>query len=185
MRRLSILLSALGIFFLQACKDEPRKEETVKDGYALFQSDSLGLSIEYPQTYELKENIKPEIPVSFIDKTSPSENYLDWSKIMLNIEPLPAVQLQLLEYLQASQTELKILMPSLRMYDTDSLESIQGKKVGTYQYDRDGKERSFTCKMYVFLLEGRAVNVNCVSLKDEFENKETEFDELVKSIKFK
>ncbi len=179
------MLSAICLLFLYACKDEAPKADKVPAGYAVFESDSLGLSIEYPETYEAREYIKPEIPVSFIDKTSASENYLDWSKIMLNVEPLPAVQLKLLEYLQASQTELKLLMPSLKMYDTDSLENKQGKQVGTYKYDRDGEERSFTCKMYVFLLEGRAVNINCVSLKEEFESKEIEFDEVVKSIKFK
>ena len=171
----------LAIFLvISACKNNT----TALDGYKTFVSDSLGMEIEYPTTFETKEYFNQFIPISFFEIREDSLTDIYPENVLVNFEPKP-MDIPFKDYLQGSRTQLKLLMPELKIYDEDSL-SIDGMPTGVYKFDRPKADSTnFTSKMYVIKDKNRAINFSCTALSSVFDVYEPVFDRIVKSVKFK
>lgn len=188
MRKLFVYCLLASVVTIYSCNNE-KKEVTGNEGYKTYSSDSLGISLEYPENFEPKNYIKPEIPISFYEVNDDSASYLFHPNVMLYIEKIPPVKISAAEYIQASRTGLKISMqstfPGFETYAQDSLEA-DGIVIGNYKYDIvKNDSTSFTSKMYIAVLKGRALQFNCTTVSENFDEYEAIFDNMISSLKIK
>ena len=174
---LGLLAAIIG---LTACNNN----DTAQDGYKTYSSDSLGLEIEYPTTFETKVYFNQFIPISFFEVREDTLKDIYPENVLVNFEPIP-MDIPFKDYLQGSRTQLKLLMPEPKIYDEDSL-SIDGMPAGVYKFDRPKADSTnFTSKMYVIKDKDRAINFSCTALSSVFPFYEPVFDRIVNSVKFK
>lgn len=181
MKRLYFLfLTSLTILGM-ACQTE---NKISTDGYKHYSSDSLRLEIDYPQNFEAKEYFNQYVPISFFETITDSVNDRYPENVLLNIEPLP-VPVPFADYMQASKTELKLMIPELNIFDEDSTE-IDNIKVGSYKFTRPKVDsNNFESKMVVFFQKERAVIFSCTGMAAKFDKYEPIFDKMMQSVKLK
>lgn len=174
-----VLLLAI---FLNSCQNQNTTANSENDTI-LYQSDSLGFSMEYPISFEAVENINPYVPVGFFEKFKDSTSDYYRENVMVNIETLP-VEVNYNEYVQAGKTQLKLMIPDVKIYDEDSL-LINDHKCATYKFYIKKDSVDFVSKMYVIPLKDKAYQFSCTSNSATFDAYEDLFTEMIKSVKIK
>lgn len=180
----------IGFLFFVSCKNEANKDAVnSKEGFAIYSSDSLGFSLEYPKDFAPKENIRKEIPIAFYEVNDDTSSYLFHPNMLIRMRSIPPVEISASQYLQATQTEIKLniqsKVPDFKTYDADST-VVDGLLIGSFKYDIPFNDTtSFKCKMYVALLKDRAIEFNCTTVLEDFDQYESTFDNMIQSLQFK
>jgi len=180
----------IGLVLFASCKNEKKEAKVVsKEGFKTYTSDSIGISIDYPDDFEPKENIKQQIPIAFYEVNDDTSSYLFHPNLLTQIRPIPPVKISASEYLQATQTQIKLGMqskvPDFKTYAVDSMQ-VDGVTIGSFKYDIPFNDTTnFTCKMYIALLKDQAIELNCTTVSKDFDKYESTFDTMIKSIQFK
>jgi len=179
-----VLITIIG---LPSCSEDTK--QVIKTGFKLYQSDSLGIEMQYPASFAPVPNLNQNVPIAFYEIRPDSINYLMLPNVLVNVQPIPPVNVSFNEYMQASRTQLTILMqnryPDFTIYGVDSL-NINNVPVGVFQYDTPKDDStSFTSKMYIALQKNRAVQFNCTTPKADFARYEAVFAEIINTIKLK
>lgn len=174
------IIFACALIFIASCKTEPK---VTNSGFQLYSSDSLGFSIEYPETFETKAYFNQFIPISFFETITDSTTDQYPENLLVNIEKIP-VAVPFADFVTASKTQLKLMMPELTIYEEDSI-SIDGYPTAVYKFYRPKKDSTnFVSKMFVVFQKDRAVNFSCTGISGVFDSYEPIFDKIVKSVKF-
>jgi len=146
-----------------------------------YNSTALSFSLDYPKNFEVIEGINEIIPVGFFELEDSTKKYRE--NLLLSIEDLP-VQVPFDDYVLAGKTQLKIMMPGVKINNEEVI-TIDGHKAASYQYPFTKDSVKFISKFYVIPLENRAYQFNATSLEVNFEAQKKIFDAMIQSIKFK
>lgn len=167
---------------LTSCNNNAKEKEVKKsDEILTYKSADLNFSMAYPNTFEAIEGIDDIIPVGFFKlKEDSAKSYRE--NLLLSIEDLP-VKVPFEDYVMAGKTQLKIMMPGIKITDEDSM-TVDGHKVATYQYPFTKKSVKFISKFYVIPMDKKAYQFNSTSLEASFDTQEKVFDDMIQSIKF-
>ncbi len=182
MKKFTLLLLFSPLLWLLACNNDTTLAD--ESEFKIYSSDSLGFEIEYPKTFETREYFNQFIPIAFFEKITDSTTDIYPENVLVNIEPIP-VEVPFGDFIKASKTQLKIMMPELEIFGEDSI-NIDGVPTGVYQFKRP-KENGpdFVAKMFVLKDKNRAINFSCTATEEMFETYQPIFDRIVNSLKLK
>ncbi len=180
-----ISIAVFVIFFVigfTSCKNE---ESNPTKNFKTYTSDDLGFSIDYPKTFEAKENFNQYVPISFFEKITDSINDRYPENVLFNVEPLPAnIEVSFKDFVQAAKTKLKLEIPEIEITNEDSI-SINNIPTSVYTFYRPKEGGAdFKSRMYIVLQKDKAINISCTAVATQFEMYLPTFDSIVNSIKF-
>lgn len=175
---LLLFISAL----LSSCKnDNVIKEPKSQNATINYKNSHLNFTLEHPTNFEAIEAINDNIPVGFfIINDDTTQKYRE--NLLLNIEELPRL-VPFDDYVTASKTQLRIMMPGIEI-DKEDILDIDKRKVATFQYGFTKNEIEYTSKFYIISKEKRAYQFNSTCLTSSMGKFEKIFDSMIKSIKF-